>query len=403
MWTSHIVSWTGLDMNRHGSYDVPYDPNVFTQEIPDDVVDVTKLPVLPLASGSFLPFINAGTDLAYAAFFLYDREGDVLAKEWAEFLMRQYDLASNPETGMTVYQFKSTPITKPESQCAVPSYTNSGCGDRAARQFRDFGEIAKEGNVAWKNTQSMYVDGILMRLAAAEEFGINYYVDWSKKYLEGFLDHTYIDVEGKNMIIPMFNDGTVVYGYVFPEVGYYGPAGTRLTFVEMPTTYLLPILRTIKLIEDDSDKIKLWNYLRKLCRNYELGDLGILGGAHPRLNFDTHVDDPFALITMCELYEYTGNIDYLNLARRIANNICNNKFYRGFFVEKEYLLYSRLDIPELLALITLDGLIRGVEMSKMPYYLADAGYIHGYMLSSDGVTEDRNYTYRVIYTKTIYD
>jgi hypothetical protein len=403
MWTAHIISWTGLDMNRHGSYDVPYDPNVFTQPIPNDVVDVSKLPILPMAEGSYLPFINAGTDLAYAALTLYDKTGDTLAKNWAEFLMRQYHLASNPETGMTVYQFKSTPVTKPLEQCMVPSYTNSGCGDRAARQFRDFGPIAKEGNVAWKNTQSMYVDGVLTRLAAAKDYGIDYFVDWSKQYLEGFLDYTYIDVEGKNKIIPMFNDGTVVYGYVFPEEGYYGPAGTLVGFVDMPSTYLLPIERTISLLEKDEDKVKLWNYLRKICRNFELGDLGMLGGYNPKLNFKTHVDDPYALITMCELYEQTKNVDYLNMARKIANNIVTNRFHRGFFVEEEYSLYSRLDSPELLSLITLDALIKNIDMSKMPYYLADAGYIHGYMLNNDGVTEDRNYTYKLIYTKTIYD
>ncbi len=403
MWNAHIISWDGLDMNRHGTYNVPYDSNVFTQQIPDDVVDVNQLPILPLAQGSYLPFINAATDLAYAALFLYDKTGDALAKNWAEFLMRQYHLASNKETGMTVYQFKSTPVTKPLVDCLDPAYTNSGCGDRAARQFRDFGPIAKEGNVAWKSTQSVYVDGVLMRLAAADKFGIDYFVDWSRGYIESFLDNVYISVEGKNKIIPMFNDGTVVYGYVFPEVGYYGPAGTQLDFVDMPTTYLLPITRTILLTEKEEDQKKLWMYLRKLSRNFELGDLGPLGGKSPDLNFNTHVDDPYALIMMTELYQKTKNMQYLDMARKIGDNIVNNKFHRGFLVEDEIALYSRLDIPELLSLITLDAVIKGIDMAKIPYYLADAGYIHGYMLNTDGVTEERSYTYHLIYTKTIYD
>ena len=404
MWTAHIVDWNGLDMNRHGSYASSFNPNVFTQPIPsEDVVDVSKLPTMPLATGSYLPFINAGTDLAYAAYNLYERSGDRLAKDWADYLMRQYHVASNPTTKMTVYQFKSTPVTKPALECADPSYTNSGCGDRAARQFRDFGAIAQEGNVAWKNTQSVYVDGVLTRLLIGEKFKQQQYVEWSRGYLEAFLDHTYIVADGKNMIIPMFNDGTLVYGYIFPEVGYFGPAGTQLGLIPMPTTYLLPILRTIHQTEKEEDQLKLWMYLRKLATNFNMGDLGPLGGAEPKLNLDAAVDDPYCLIMMIDLYQKTQNKQYLDMARRIGTNIINAKFRRGFILDNELSLYARLDSPSLLALITLDAVIRGKDMTKIPYYVADAGYIHGYMLNSDGVTEDRSYTYRLIYTKTIYD
>lgn len=404
MWTAHIVDWAGLDMNRHGSYASAYNPNVFTDPIPDhDVVDVEKLPTMPLANGSYLPFINAGTDLAYAAYTLYEKTGDELAKKWADYLMRQYHVASNPKTGMTVYQFKSTPKTKTDQECLDPSYTNSGCGDRAARQFRDFGKIAQEANVAWKSTQSVYVDGILTRLLSADKYGFDFYVDWSRGYLEAFLDNTYIVVDGKNMIIPMFNDGTITYGYIYPEIGYYGPAGTQIGLVPLPTTYLLPILRTILQTKEESDQLKLWMYLRKLCINFNMGDLGPLGGKEPSLNLDAAVDDPYALMMMIELYQKTLHRQYLDMARRIGNNIITEKFHRGFLVEKEISLYARLDSPELLALITLDAVIKNKDMTKIPYYVADAGYIHGYMLNSDGVTEDRSYTYRLIYTKTIYD
>ncbi|MDY0075621.1 MAG: hypothetical protein RBR75_07095, partial [Acholeplasmataceae bacterium] len=62
-----------------------------------------------------------------------------------------------------------------------------------------------------------------------------------------------------------------------------------------------------------------------------------------------------------------------------------------------------LDQPDTLALLTLDAVIRGIPLSNMPFYLADSGYIHGYLLSDDGVVEDRNYSQNIIYTKTIYD
>ena len=404
LWTAHFY-WNTTDMNRHGSYSTAYDINVFGQEIPDDVIklDNSGNPIIPADSPGLLPFVNSATDLAYAAFTLSDYTYDPVPANWAKYLMRQYNLASNPLTGMTVYQFKSTQVTKSAVECSDPAYTNSGCGDRVARQFRDFGEIAREANVAWKNTQAVYVDNILMLLEAADKYGVTDFVDWARQYIEGYLEYAYIRVDGRNKIIPMFIDGTVTYGYIVPEVGYFGPSKMRLDYVDMPTTYLLPILRTILQTEKEEDKVKLWGYFRDIVYTFGLGDIGELGGAKPNLNLDTSVDDPFALMAMVELYDSTKNIEYLNVARTIGNNIVQEKFHRGFFVQSEIMLYSRLDQPDTLALLTLDAVIRGIPLSEMPFYLADSGYIHGYLLSDDGVVEDRSYTQNMVYTKTIYD
>ena len=405
LWTAHFY-WQTTDMNRHGSYSTAYDTNVFGLSIPDDVIlfDEFGMPIIPADSPGLLPFVNSATDLSYAAYTLSSITGDPAPSMWADYLMRQYNLASDPNTGMTVYQFKSTLVTKSPTQCADPAYTNSGCGDRAARQFRDFGDVAREANVAWKNTQAVYVDNVLMLLEAAEKYGATQFLDYAKQYITSYLRNAYIRVNGQNMIIPMFNDGTVTYGYVTPEVGYYGPSNMLIDYVEMPTTYILPILRTILLLDDDDeDKAELWAYLREIMYTFGIGDIGPFGGIDPLLNLDTSVDDPYALMAMVELYDETGNIAYLNVARTIGNNIVTQKFHRGFFVESEIMLYSRLDQPDTLALLSLDAVLRGIDLDEMPYYLSDAGYIHGYLLNADGVTEDRSYTHRVIYTKTIYD
>ncbi|MDG0889625.1 hypothetical protein [Paracholeplasma manati] len=404
MWTAHFY-WNSTDMNRHGSYSTAYDVNVFGQTIPEDVIkmDTNGNPIIPADSPGLLPFVNSATDLAYAAFTLSNHTGDPIPADWAKYLMRQYNLASNPTTGMTVYQYKSTLVTKSAIECADPAYTNSGCGDRVARQFRDFGPIAREANVAWKNTQAVYVDNILMLLEAADKYGQSEFVDWARQYIEGYLKYAYIRVDGRNKIIPMFIDGTVTYGYIVPEVGYFGPSRMRLDYVDMPTSYLLPILRTILQTEKAEDQALLWSYFRDIVYTFGLGDIGSLGGANPNLDVDTSIDDPFALMAMVELYDHTKNKAYLEVARTIGNNIVTEKFHRGFFVESEVMLYSRLDQPDTLALLTLDAVIRGISLDDMPFYLADSGYIHGYLLSNDGVVEDRSYTQNMVYTKTIYD
>jgi len=404
LWTAHY-EWDTSDLNRHGSYSTAYDKNAFGLPIPDDVIKMGPdgRPIIPEDSPGKLPFVNSATDLSYAALTLSEYTLDPAPKEWAKYLMRQYNLASDPVTGMTVYQFKSTLVTKSPQECSDPAYTNSGCGDRAKRQFRDFGPIAREANIAWKNTQAMYVDNILMLVESGRKYNIPEFIQWARQYLEGYLKYAYIRVNGQNKIIPMFIDGTVTYGYVFPEVGYYGPSNSRLDYVEMPTTYILPILRTILNLKKNEDKIVLWNYLRDIMYTFGIGDIGELGGKKPNLDLDTSIDDPFALMAMLELYDATKNIQYLNVARTIGNNMLREKFHRGFFVEDEVLLYSRLDQPDTLALLILDGVLKGFKIDDLPFYLADSGYIHGYLLANDGVVEDRDYSHRIIYTKTIYD
>ncbi|PKK87556.1 MAG: exopolygalacturonate lyase, partial [Tenericutes bacterium HGW-Tenericutes-8] len=100
LWTAHFYFDT-TDMNRHGSYSTGFDVNVFGQTIPEDVIQMDELgnPIIPQDSPGLLPFVNSATDLAYAAFTLSDYTGDPIPREWAEYLMRQYNLASNPVTG----------------------------------------------------------------------------------------------------------------------------------------------------------------------------------------------------------------------------------------------------------------------------------------------------------------
>lgn len=93
-----------------------------------------------------LTFVNASTDLIYAACHYYKYSGDKNAIKWAKHLYHQFVLARHPETRMPVYQFSSPLQREP-----IPDddrITFSWFGDRAKRQFGpEFGDIAREANV----------------------------------------------------------------------------------------------------------------------------------------------------------------------------------------------------------------------------------------------------------------
>lgn len=65
-WNAHVEDWDTLDMGRHGNYNKKFNPNIFKEHLPKNIVNPRELPVLPETKG--LTFINAGSDLIYSAY-----------------------------------------------------------------------------------------------------------------------------------------------------------------------------------------------------------------------------------------------------------------------------------------------------------------------------------------------
>ena len=72
VWNAHIIDWSTLDMNRHGSWSKPMG-RLWRHTFTDPE---------PFFEGDGLTFINAGTDLIYAAAMLYHYTGDTAALTW---------------------------------------------------------------------------------------------------------------------------------------------------------------------------------------------------------------------------------------------------------------------------------------------------------------------------------
>lgn len=388
-WNAHVEDWDTLDMGRHGNYNKKFNPNIFKEHLPKNIVNPRKLPVLPETKG--LTFINAGSDLIYSAYILNSLSPDKDMLMWGKTVFTQYQLARNPKTGAPVYQF-----TSPKRREWPPKNdkdTNSKFGDRAFRQFgAEFGDIAKEANALFKgNPKTIVVDNSLVLYDIYSKTKdpdiLNNAVDNLKNYYKIALN------QENGSLKPVWNDGTDLTNYTLIRDGYYGKKGSILKSESIKSEeYAIPLIRWYSITKDQD----LWNTARIILnKNFDLGDIGTFDGKNILLNMGTTNSSPYSIFLMIDLYKTTNNDKYIELARIVGNNLVTTKFKNGYFVSEPNLLNAKIDSIEAFALVSLDAVLKGKD-KNIPQYISHGGYIHGEHIEGESV-----YDKNVIYGKTI--
>lgn len=388
-WNAHVEDWDTLDMGRHGNYNKKFNPNIFKEHLPKNIVNPRKLPVLPETKG--LTFINAGSDLIYSAYILNSLSPDKDMLMWGKTVFTQYQLARNPKTGAPVYQF-----TSPKRREWPPKNdkdTNSKFGDRAFRQFgAEFGDIAKEANALFKgNPKTIVVDNSLVLYdiytKTKDPDILNNAVDNLKNYYKIALN------QENGSLKPVWNDGTDLTNYTLVRDGYYGKKGSILKSESIKSEeYTIPLIRWYSITKDQD----LWNTARIILnKNFDLGDIGTFDGKNILLNMGTTNSSPYSIFLMIDLYKTTNNDKYIELARIVGNNLVTTKFKNGYFVSEPNLLNAKIDSIEAFALVSLDAVLKEKD-KNIPQYISHGGYIHGEHIEGESV-----YDKNVIYGKTI--
>ena len=244
-WNAHIVDWDELLLSRHGQYGLKLGP----------VWNHTPVHREPFRESAGLSFINAGSDLIYAAGSLYRLTGDEKALIWAKHLAWQYVAARHPQTGLGAYQFTQP---KKVAETNDDNITLSKYGDRAQRQFGpEFGPIALEGNVLFhKHGEKIYSENMLMQIQLAREIGAagSDLMKWSHQGLVSFAKYVY--EPETNQIKPMFTDGKDLTGYILKRNGYFGKAGMVLAREDVDCKYLLTSARGFLYINANGPKYR---------------------------------------------------------------------------------------------------------------------------------------------------
>lgn len=381
VWNAHVLDWGTLDMSRHGRFGKPLG-SLWSSDF--------KHPP-PFFEGRGLTFINAGSDLIYAAGELYALTGEKGALAWGLRMAKLYVDARHPETGLGVYQYSQPRREAPPPEDPDhPEFTYAHFGDRAQRQFGpEFGTIALEGNLL-SSDRGIYSRNALMQLQLAERLGDagRDLLEWTREGLRAYARHAYIPE--RNALRPLWADGTDLTGFVFPRIGYYGPAGQVFAETKADPLLLMSYALAYRLTGD----AELWTVARQMARGHGLGDLGVRPGEGVGVNAATDNTAPPAVFALLDLFRATGHRAYLDLARRVGDNIVARRFHHGYFLPSAEHRHARFDAEEPLALLAIEAARRG-RPEDVPAYNGGRGYFHGRF---DGL--GRTYDHNAIWSVT---
>ncbi len=354
-WESHVLDWARLDFSRHGKYGTAVPENRWGRAFDDP-------PAHYPGTGRTLQ--NTGTELIKAAGFLYQTTGDEQALVWAKRLAGMYVKARHPETHLGAYQYN------------IGGGTLSRTGrehDFAWQQFGpEFGEIALMSNMlrSGYGFSAIYCYDAAVRMHLYETFGdkLEEFMDATRIGLRAVAEHAY--EPDTNQLHPMWTDGTRLTPDDRVRDGYYSEHHLRP--FDADGEYLYAYARAYRLTGDEA----LWTTARHMARGNGLGDIGVRPGEAADVNLDTDNADPLALFALLDIYRGAPDDAYLDLARRVGDNIVERKFHRGLFVLSRDRLYASFDEPEPLALLALEAAIRGTP-EAVPAYDLGRHYIHG--------------------------
>ncbi|MEK4251238.1 hypothetical protein [Paenibacillus sp. FSL W7-1287] len=376
MWDSHISDWNNLEFNRHGQPRVQYagygSGKVWDRNYREDPVFFT---------GKGLTFINAGSDLYYAAAFIGSKMGLEAPIVWAERLAARYAETANPKTGMTGYQF---------SISVLPGQR----GDRAIEQFGE--QLADDRPIeATLSTpsqiQTIVGKAALCRMAIFDMLGERgrTFLDWAIADQLAYGRWAYEEAE--NEFHPILTNGRRLTNLVLEKDGYYGRQGKELKAMKANGFLFWAYASGYR----RSNHSELWHIVRSMAVGLGLGDINEAGQClySDRIN-SINSSDPYILFGLLELAEIYPNGPFLTMAQRIGDNITADRWYHSFFIPSERHLYAKFDTIEPLALLHLDAAIRG-ERNRMPRYFGGSSFFSA-AYDERGHTSDSYFYYSCV-------
>lgn len=366
-WDGHVVDWDRLEFSRHGR---PNDP-----PRPEGTWGRPYRPQAVGFVGRGLTFINAGSDLVYAAALLAERSGDPAPLGWAERLQSRYVASRHPKTGLGGYQFSISVLPGPR-----------GRGDRAVEQFGEQlkGESPTEMTVVvGRQIRTILGPSALSRLFLGKRLGGagGYLARTAVEDLEAYARHAYDPA--RNVFLPLLTNGRILDGLLIERSGYFGAAGEKLSALPADPLLLWVYTRGWR----DSGRPALAETAASIARGLGFGDLGPGGGP-----VDVKTSDPLAVYALLEGYRATGSRRWLSAAAGVGDRIVAERTRNGLFQPDRTAAYAKLDALEPLALLHL-GAVWDERGDVVPDYFGATPFF-GSLYDGIGHVSDNQLFYR---------
>jgi pectate lyase len=385
-WSTHILNWSNLDMNRGVPVDKPAG-EAWNHEYKGG-------PVFFQSTG--IPFLVAGSDLFYAAGFLKEASGDNNTLLWAKRLMQRYVETRNPCVGISGAKYTRWITDRAQVQLGEDY---KGHLVLTGTLFPSHPEMGNPASLERAPAFSFVTPGVRNNPAIAPWVSAMLLGDMldadGKKFIQWALEE--LTAWGKvayrkedNSFIPMLLDGTSLEGYVCKKSGDYGIKGTVFVSIQTIPMDFWAYALAYRLTGDQF----MWDMARNIASGHGLGDIGFAADPSPRLTTATDSQSPYTLLGFIELYRKTDNQKFIQIGRRIGDNLLNRRFHKGFFVPSDTHIYAKFDAMEHLALLQLHAALTRSFSSVPEFWPSNSLFNAPY--------RDREYAsdYTAIYTLT---
>lgn len=356
MWNGQVIDWANLDFSRHGS---PKEMGALWAHAYEGG-DV-------FFWGKGLTFLNAGSDLFYAAAMLSRFTGDPAPLTWSKRLAHRYVETRSQKTGIGGYQFSQAA----DSWCVWDDAGPIVTGDRAEYQYGEHfpGHLVVEGTLFPCYGSTPEVAAQVCELALGEALGTEGadFTRWAVEELTAWGRSAYRATD--STFIPMLTDGTSMEGFVVRKDGYFGPKGRVLTAGKAEAGHFWAYATAYRATGDEF----MWEMARRIAVANDLGDIGESPAGRAKPNLKANTPDPLALLGFLELHRKTGASAFLEMAKAVGDALLEQRFHKGFFTAGEDFLYARFDGVEPLALLHLAAAIRGTP-GAVPAYIGGSGF-----------------------------
>jgi pectate lyase len=352
LWNGHVLNWANLEFSRHGKPGPgPAAVSVWDREYQGGA---------PFFTGTGLTFINAGSDLYYAAAQLYRFTGDEKPLMWAKRLNGRYSDTRNRSTGLGGYQF---------SISVLPGIR----GDRAIEQFGEQLRMHNplEGTLSTvRQIRTIIGKAGLCRMMLAESLGEagREFADTAVDDLLAYGEYAY--EKETNLIHPVMTDGMRLTGLIMEKSGYYGNQGEALQASSADALLLWSYALGFRL----SNHPQLWSIVCAIAKGIGLGDFSSdRSSPFSRGNSAPDCTDPYAIFALLELYRATGQVRYIELAAVVGDNMGCSGGRKNLFLISGNQSYAKLDNIAPLALLHLAAECRGIR-HELPSYCGGSAF-----------------------------
>ncbi|NQT52185.1 hypothetical protein HQ576_09055 [bacterium] len=350
IWATHVVDWSLLDYNRHASgrkkAKPPWD-HLFRDE--------TEVP-FP-AKGGNLSFCNVTPPLMHSGVMLAILGKDSNALRWTRRLVRRWQQARHPATGLCGGQLS---YRKEDRARQALGHVHPRINE--ARIVASYHQISRYHMLPLAQLQA--AEALAGAGGASAEVGREF-LQWASEDLRTYGRRCCDPATGAFPAV--MTDGTPIQ-WQDARTGYYTPESFA---PRKPDGFLFWAYALAYRLTRNEDH---WRMARQLAERLGLGDIGTPGDGQRSISHPTRASDWRLLYALLELHQATGRQALLRLAASVGANAGRQQAPTGLF-PRSGRDYARTGDELPLALLHLAAAMAGTR-DRLPPAIFDRRFFH---------------------------